>query len=67
MEVHPSMEGWNLINPDGVGSPVHEFKGHDASVLCVQWYPDKSSVFGSAAEDGILNIWDHVKVGESSK
>lgn len=27
-----------------------------------QWSPDKSSVFGSSAEDGILNIWDHEKV-----
>lgn len=27
-----------------------------------QWSPDKSSVFGSSAEDGILNIWDHDKV-----
>lgn len=28
----------------------------------LQWCPDKSSVFGSAAEDGILNIWDYEKV-----
>lgn len=27
-----------------------------------QWCPDKSSVFGSSAEDGILNIWDYEKV-----
>lgn len=27
-----------------------------------QWSPDKSSVFGSSAEDGVLNIWDHNKV-----
>lgn len=27
-----------------------------------QWSPDKPSVFGSTAEDGILNIWDHDKV-----
>lgn len=27
-----------------------------------QWSPDKSSVFGSSAEDGILNIWDHERV-----
>ncbi|XWS20150.1 hypothetical protein CRYUN_Cryun31cG0075900 [Craigia yunnanensis] len=26
------------------------------------WSPDKSSVFGSSAEDGILNIWDHKKI-----
>ena len=33
------------------------------SVLLVfQWSPDKSSVFGSSAEDGLLNIWDHEKV-----
>lgn len=30
--------------------------------FCYQWSPDKSSVFGSSAEDGILNIWDHEKV-----
>ena len=32
--------------------------------LCylIQWSPDKSSVFGSAAEDGLLNIWDYDKV-----
>jgi len=30
--------------------------------LLFQWSPDKSSVFGSAAEDGILNIWDYEKV-----
>lgn len=30
--------------------------------ICLQWSPDKSSVFGSSAEDGILNIWDHEKV-----
>ena len=34
-----------------------------SSILCaLQWCPDKSSVFGSAAEDGIVNIWDHDKV-----
>lgn len=27
-----------------------------------QWSPDRSSVFGSSAEDGILNIWDQEKV-----
>ncbi|KAA3478584.1 WD-40 repeat-containing protein MSI4-like [Gossypium australe] len=46
------------------GSPVHKFVGHSAAVLCVQWSPDKSSVFGSSAEDGILNIWDHEKIGK---
>nr|KAJ0193488.1 hypothetical protein LSAT_V11C800443090 [Lactuca sativa] len=30
------------------------------------WSPDKSSIFGSSAEDGVLNIWDHNKVGERS-
>ncbi|KAG4143569.1 hypothetical protein ERO13_D06G198900v2 [Gossypium hirsutum] len=46
------------------GSPVHKLVGHSAAVLCVQWSPDKSSVFGSSAEDGILNIWDHEKIGK---
>ncbi|KAL2332282.1 hypothetical protein Fmac_019863 [Flemingia macrophylla] len=49
-----------------VGSPIHKFEGHDAPVLCVQWNPEKSSVFGSAAEDGIVNIWDHDKVGKTT-
>ncbi|KAJ3694985.1 hypothetical protein LUZ60_000362 [Juncus effusus] len=49
---------------NGGSAPVHEFEGHDSAVLCVQWCPDKSSVFGSSAEDGLLNIWDHNKVGE---
>lgn len=31
-------------------------------ILMVQWSPDKSSVFGSSAEDGLLNIWDYDKV-----
>ncbi|KAF3457440.1 hypothetical protein FNV43_RR02098 [Rhamnella rubrinervis] len=30
----------------------------------IQWSPDKSSVFGSAAEDGLLNIWDYDRVGK---
>lgn len=31
-------------------------------IIWFQWSPDRSSVFGSSAEDGILNIWDHEKV-----
>ncbi|THF95048.1 hypothetical protein TEA_029649 [Camellia sinensis var. sinensis] len=50
------------LTSGGGGSPVHIFNGHNSAVLCVQWSPDKSSVFGSSAEDGILNIWDHEKV-----
>ncbi|CAL5327876.1 unnamed protein product [Camellia sinensis] len=49
------------LTSGGGGSPVHIFNGHNSAVLCVQWSPDKSSVFGSSAEDGILNIWDHEK------
>lgn len=52
------------LNPGGVGAPVHKFEGHSAAVLCVQWSPDKSSVFGTSAEDGILNIWDYEKTGK---
>ncbi|KAJ8750982.1 hypothetical protein K2173_016163 [Erythroxylum novogranatense] len=52
---------------NGVGSPVHKFEGHKAAVLCVQWCPDKSSVFGSSAEDGLLNIWDYEKVGNKTE
>ncbi|GLJ49211.1 hypothetical protein SUGI_1038960 [Cryptomeria japonica] len=62
-----SVRMFDRRNPisNGVGSPVHKFEGHTASVLCVQWCPDKASVFGSAAEDGYLNVWDHEKVGKS--
>ncbi|KVI05888.1 WD40 repeat-containing protein [Cynara cardunculus var. scolymus] len=54
------------LTSNGVGSPVHIFTNHNAAVLCVQWSPDKSSIFGSSAEDGVLNIWDHNKIGERS-
>ncbi|KAJ6802215.1 nucleosome/chromatin assembly factor group C [Iris pallida] len=50
------------LTSGGVGSPVHKFEGHTAAVLC--WSPDRASVFGSAAEDGFLNIWDHERVGK---
>ena len=32
------------------------------TICLIQWSPDKSSVFGSSAEDGLLNIWDYEKV-----
>ncbi|WOL09075.1 WD-40 repeat-containing protein MSI4-like isoform X1 [Canna indica] len=51
----------------GVGSSVHTFQHHKAAVLCVQWSPDKSSVFGSAGEDSFLNVWDHEKVCASDE
>ncbi|KAL8160858.1 hypothetical protein V2J09_012347 [Rumex salicifolius] len=54
----------NLSTSGGVGSPVHKFEGHSAAVLCVQWSPDNPTVFGSAAEDGLLNIWNYAKVGQ---
>ena len=28
----------------------------------VQWCPDRASVFGSWADDGLLNVWDYEKV-----
>ncbi|RYR30160.1 hypothetical protein Ahy_B01g054989 isoform B [Arachis hypogaea] len=31
------------------------------------WSPDKSSIFGSSAEDGLLNIWDYEKVGKTTE
>ncbi|EPS70167.1 nucleosome/chromatin assembly factor group, partial [Genlisea aurea] len=52
-----------LTSEGGVGSPVHIFEDHAAAVLCVQWSPAKASIFGSAAEDGILNIWNCENVG----
>ncbi|MFS8028180.1 putative transcription factor WD40-like family [Helianthus anomalus] len=54
------------LTANGIGSPIHIFENHKAAVLCVHWSPDKSSVFGSSAEDGVLNIWDHNKIGELS-
>ncbi|XP_039119538.1 WD-40 repeat-containing protein MSI4-like [Dioscorea cayenensis subsp. rotundata] len=50
------------LTSNGIGSPIHKFEGHSAAVLCVQWFPDKASVFGSSAEDGLLNVWDLEKV-----
>ncbi|KNA18121.1 hypothetical protein SOVF_073690 [Spinacia oleracea] len=55
------------LTSDGVGSPVHKFEGHKAAVLCVQWSPDNPTVFGSSAEDGVLNIWDYEKVGKKKE
>ncbi|XP_018472290.1 WD-40 repeat-containing protein MSI5-like isoform X2 [Raphanus sativus] len=54
------------LTSNGVGSPIYKFEGHKASVLSVQWSPDKLSVFGSSAEDGLLNIWDYDRVGKKS-
>ncbi|KAL1811321.1 hypothetical protein DCAR_0623395 [Daucus carota subsp. sativus] len=47
--------------------PINIFAGHSEAVNCVQWSPDRSSVFGSAAEDGILNIWDYKQVDKQDK
>ncbi|KAL1210617.1 WD-40 repeat-containing protein MSI5 [Cardamine amara subsp. amara] len=55
------------LTSNGVGSPTYTFEGHKAAVLSVQWSPDKSSVFGSSAEDGLLNIWDYERVGKKSE
>ncbi|KAF3592320.1 hypothetical protein DY000_02020344 [Brassica cretica] len=54
------------LTSNGVGTPIYKFEGHRAAVLCVQWCPDKSSVFGSSAEDGLLNIWDYDRVSKKS-
>ncbi|URD98274.1 Histone-binding protein RBBP4 or subunit C of CAF1 complex [Musa troglodytarum] len=53
------------LTSGGVGSPIYKFEGHKAAVLC--WSPDRASVFGSAAEDGFLNIWDHERVGKKKE
>ncbi|KAL2457338.1 WD-40 repeat-containing protein MSI4 [Abeliophyllum distichum] len=55
------------LSSDGVGLPVHKFAGHTSAVLCVQWSPGKRSVFGSSAEDGLLNIWDYEKVDKKKE
>uniref|UniRef100_M4F6K7 Histone-binding protein RBBP4-like N-terminal domain-containing protein n=1 Tax=Brassica campestris TaxID=3711 RepID=M4F6K7_BRACM len=54
------------LTSNGVGTPIYKFEGHKAAVLCVQWSPDKASVFGSSAEDGLLNIWDYDRVSKKS-
>ncbi|CAN6906920.1 unnamed protein product [Brassica oleracea] len=54
------------LTSNGVGTPIYKFEGHKAAVLCVQWFPDKSSVFGSSAEDGLLNIWDYDRVSKKT-
>ncbi|XP_028789783.1 WD-40 repeat-containing protein MSI4-like [Neltuma alba] len=56
----------NLNNGRRGPNPVYKFQGHDASVLCVQWCPDKPSVFGTSGDDGIVNIWDYEKVERGS-
>jgi histone-binding protein RBBP4 len=53
------------ISASGQGVPIEQFEGHSAAVLCVQWCPDRASVFGSCAEDGLLNVWDYEKVGKT--
>ncbi|VFQ81360.1 unnamed protein product [Cuscuta campestris] len=55
------------LSSNGVGLPIYRFENHKAAVLCVQWSPDKSSVFGSCAEDGRVNVWDCAKVGEDAQ
>ncbi|KAF6148803.1 hypothetical protein GIB67_038136 [Kingdonia uniflora] len=55
------------LTSGGVGSPIYKFEGHKAAVLCVQWSPDKATVFGSSAEDGLLNVWDYEKVGKKKE
>ncbi|CAN0901258.1 WD-40 repeat-containing protein MSI4 [Linum grandiflorum] len=55
------------LTSNGVGSHVYKFEGHSAAVLCVQWCPDKASVFGSSAEDGLLNIWDYDVIGKETE
>ncbi|PWZ33799.1 WD-40 repeat-containing protein MSI4 [Zea mays] len=64
----------------GTDPAVKVEKAHSGDVHCVdwnpldvnyiltglglQWSPDRASVFGSSAEDGFLNVWDHEKVGK---
>ncbi|KAF9600977.1 hypothetical protein IFM89_014962 [Coptis chinensis] len=33
-------------------------------IQCVLWSPDVATVFGSAADDGLLNVWDYDKIGK---
>uniref|UniRef100_A0A6V7QTI8 Uncharacterized protein n=1 Tax=Ananas comosus var. bracteatus TaxID=296719 RepID=A0A6V7QTI8_ANACO len=43
------------------------FTSSKATKLLFSWSPDKATIFGSAAEDGFLNIWDHEKVGKKKE
>ncbi|KAG6543059.1 hypothetical protein Mapa_015555 [Marchantia paleacea] len=58
---------YRKLSANGLGVPVETFRGHSAAVLCVQWCPDRASVFGSSAEDGLLNIWDVDKVNKAEE
>ncbi|KAM0054482.1 putative transcription factor WD40-like family [Helianthus debilis subsp. tardiflorus] len=55
------------LTSDGVGSPVHKFEEHKAPVSCVQWCPDKSSVFGSSVEDGCKELKNKHREEESCR
>lgn len=55
------------LSGSGQGTPVHKFQGHSSAVLCVQWCPERKSVFGSSAEDGFVNLWDYEKVSKKKE
>lgn len=50
------------LGTNGDSTAIHTFEGHSEPVLCVQWCPDQTSVFGSCAEDNLVNVWDSAKV-----
>ncbi|THU59560.1 hypothetical protein C4D60_Mb07t03390 [Musa balbisiana] len=57
-------------NVKSSGSPTvgpRVFADSNLNVMTWYWSPDRASVFGSAAEDGFLNIWDHEKVGKKKE
>ncbi|CAI5515606.1 unnamed protein product [Closterium sp. Naga37s-1] len=39
-------------------TPVHTFKHHLDAVTCVQWHPSARGVFGSAGDDGLIQVTD---------
>ncbi|XP_078151925.1 WD-40 repeat-containing protein MSI4-like [Carex rostrata] len=50
-----------FLTTGGEALPIYMFEGHKAPVTSIQWCLDRASVFASAGEDGILNIWDYYK------
>ncbi|KAA8523246.1 hypothetical protein F0562_009669 [Nyssa sinensis] len=57
----------NLILTGSADHSVCMFDRRNLPFWWNRWSPDKSSVFGSSAEDGLLNIWDYEKVGKKNE
>ena len=53
-------------NPAAASALVQTFAGHSAAVNVVEWCPDRSGVFASASEDGMVNVWDTARLGPTA-